>query len=284
MDIRSLKDIDFDTVFHAFEQAFADYEIRFEKEEVRAMLKRRGFNPGLSFAAFDDDHIVAFTLNGTGEYGGIPTAYDTGTGTLAGYRGQGIAKKIFEYSIPYLRQAGIRQYLLEVIHDNEKAVSVYRKLGFDTTRELDCFRQSIDQITNMRHEAAGVDIEIARMDIKDVVTASGFCDFSPSWQNGVESLTRAGDDLICLGAYISGRFVGYCVLDPLTGDISQIAVDRDHRRKGIATMLLGEAIGLMRTDRIKVLNVSSADEAMKAFLIGKNIAPAGKQFEMILPI
>lgn len=74
------------------------------------------------------------------------------------------------------------------------------------------------------------------------------------------------------------------MLDPLTGDISQIAVDRDYRRKGIATMLLGEAIGLMRTDRIKVLNVSSADEVMKAFLIGKNIAPAGKQFEMILPI
>lgn len=284
MDIRSLKDIDFDTVFHAFEQAFADYEIRFEKEEVRAMLKRRGYTHELSFAMFDNGDIVAFTLNGTGIYRGVRTAYDTGTGTLEAYRGKGIAKEIFQHSIPYLKDAGIGQYLLEVIHDNEKAVSVYRKLGFDTTRELDCFRQSIDQITNMRHEATGGDIEIARMDIEDVATASGFCDFSSSWQNGVESLTRAGDDLICLGAYMSGRLVGYCVLDPLTGDISQIAVDRDYRRKGIATMLLGEAIGLMRTDRIKVLNVSSADEAMKAFLIGKNIAPAGKQFEMILPI
>ncbi|MCI5757386.1 MAG: hypothetical protein MR037_04050 [Bacteroidales bacterium] len=50
---------DFEVFFHGFEKAFADYEIRFEKNEVRAMLKRCGYNPQLSFAAFDDGEIVA---------------------------------------------------------------------------------------------------------------------------------------------------------------------------------------------------------------------------------
>ena len=64
MEIRNLEHTDFETIFHGFKKAFADYEIHFEKEEVRSMLKRRGYNPQLSFAAFDNDEIVAFTLNG----------------------------------------------------------------------------------------------------------------------------------------------------------------------------------------------------------------------------
>ena len=51
-------------------------------EQLRAMLTRRGFDPTLSFAAFDGAQIAAFTLNGIGNFNGVPTAYDTGTGTL----------------------------------------------------------------------------------------------------------------------------------------------------------------------------------------------------------
>lgn len=86
MEIRNLEHTDFETIFHGFKKAFADYEIHFEKEEVRSMLKRRGYNPQLSFAAFDNDEIVAFTLNGTGTFNGVLTAYDTGTGTIKQYR------------------------------------------------------------------------------------------------------------------------------------------------------------------------------------------------------
>ena len=44
MEIRNLEHTDFETIFHGFKKAFADYEIHFEKEEVRSMLKRRGYN------------------------------------------------------------------------------------------------------------------------------------------------------------------------------------------------------------------------------------------------
>lgn len=284
MDIRSLKDIDFDTVFHAFEQAFSDYEIRFEKEEVRAMLKRRGFTPELSFAMFDNGDIVAFTLNGTGIYRGVRTAYDTGTGTLKAYRGKGIAKEIFQHSIPYIKEAGIGQYLLEVIKGNDKAISVYSKLGFEVTREFDCFRQSRNELTDMATSPAYHEISIKEIPTERISIALSFCDFAPSWQNSVESLDRAGSDLKCLGAFISGKLVGYCVVDHLSGDLSQIAVDRDHRRRGIASSLFGEAVKLMKSEHIKVLNVDSADRTMTKFLSGKGVRLSGKQLEMILPL
>ena len=139
MTLKSLTKTNFDTIYQAFSLAFADYEFQRNKEELQTMLKRRRFNPDLSFAAFDGDEIVAFTLNGIGVFNGISTAYDTGTGTLKEYRGKGLATKIFEYSIPSFKERNIKQYLLEVLQHYTIAVSVYRNLGFETTREFNYY-------------------------------------------------------------------------------------------------------------------------------------------------
>lgn len=146
MEVKSLGNTSLDKLFEAFRQAFADYEIQLNKAELLTMLKRRGFDPSLSFAVFDGEKIVSFTCNGTGNFYEIPTAYDTGTGTLKDYRGQGLATQVFEYSIPYLKEAGIKEYLLEVLQHNTGAVSVYSKLGFEVTREFYYFRQKNELI------------------------------------------------------------------------------------------------------------------------------------------
>ena len=58
MEIKSLEKTDFDTLFRAFGRAFADYEVQLNAEQLRAMLTRRGFDPALSFAAFDGAQIA----------------------------------------------------------------------------------------------------------------------------------------------------------------------------------------------------------------------------------
>lgn len=282
MKIRSLEHTDFDTLFRGFERAFSDYEIHFDKDEVRSMLIRRGYDPRLSFAAFDNGEIAAFTLNGIGQFNGTPTAYDTGTGTAPEYRGQGLAGEIFTYSLPFLKDAGIRQYLLEVLQTNQKAIAVYRRMKFEVTRELDCFRQTIDSIRTTINVNA--DCRIGPIDVSSIKEAASFRDFPPSWQNSIESIVRGGSSLTCLGAFLDGELAGYCVFDPSTGDLTQIAVSPEHRRKGIASRLLHEAIPRFSTDFIKVLNVSAANSTLPSFLRSMNITPAASQFEMILPL
>lgn len=280
MEIHNLESTDFDTIFSGFQRAFSDYDVHFEKEEVRSILKRRGYDPTLSFAAFDNEAIVAFTLNGTGLFNNIPTAYDTGTGTAKEYRGQGLAGKIFNFSLPYLKEAGIRQYLLEVLQNNHKAISVYEKIGFRITRELLCFRQTIADIN--KHSTTTSPAEIKPLSIESIRRAQTFCDFNPSWQNSMESIERGDSGLRYLGAEIDGALVGFCVFDPATGDLAQIAVNPESRHQGIASRLLNEATYRMKTDFIKVLNVSSDNPTLPAFLEGKNITLASKQFEMLL--
>ena len=284
MDIRNLENIDFDTLFEGFSNAFSDYEIHFDKGEVQSMLIRRGYVPNLSFAAFEGGKIVAFTLNGIGMFNGIRTAYDTGTGTVKDYRGCGLAGEIFRYSLPFLSQAGISQYLLEVLQNNHKAITVYRRMKFDTTREFDCFKQSIAGIDNHHNIRQCANLRIELIDTAIVRQAQSFCDFYPSWQNSIESIERGASELTCIGAFYLDELVGFCVFDRKSGDLTQIAVRKENRKQGVASRLLCEVIRQMSTDFVKVINVPSDNLSLLAFLKSKNIPLMNKQFEMVMDL
>lgn len=79
MEIRDLPQISANRVVEAFEAAFSDYAVSFDRQQIESMLKRRGYDPALSFAALDneaDGRIAAFILNGVGEYANETTCYD----------------------------------------------------------------------------------------------------------------------------------------------------------------------------------------------------------------
>ncbi|MDE6684375.1 MAG: GNAT family N-acetyltransferase [Duncaniella sp.] len=87
-----------------------------------------------------------------------------------------------------------------------------------------------------------------------------------------------------VSAFIDDTLAGYSVADCHTGNLKQIAVRREYRRRGVGSLLLRETIKGMATDFIKVLNVSSTDCPLHAFLESHNIALSGKQLEMKLKI
>ena len=49
MEIRSLAGTDPEIIFRAFEKAFADSEVKINRQQFMAMIKRRGFDPAISF-------------------------------------------------------------------------------------------------------------------------------------------------------------------------------------------------------------------------------------------
>jgi ribosomal protein S18 acetylase RimI-like enzyme len=283
MEIKSLEKTNFATILEAFSSAFADYDIQLNAEELQAMWKRRGFYPNLSFAAFEGGDIVAFTLNGVGNFNGMKMAYDTGTGTLKEYRGKGLATEIFEYSIPYLKEANIGHYLLEVLQHNTKAVSVYRNIGFEVTREFNYFMWESEKMSN-EVKNSEIPYVVKSIEIEKYHSVSDFWDFYPSWQNSFESIQRASENFISLGAFIDRKLAGYCVFEPDSGDITQIAVGKPFRRQGIASSLLREIRKLNKASTMKLVNADISCNAMVDFLKAKNIELSGKQFEMIKKI
>lgn len=283
MEIKSLSKVEFEKIFLAFSKAFEDYEIQLNANELKAMWKRRGYDPNLSFAAFEDGNIVSFTLNGIGFFNGKKMAYDTGTGTLKEYRGQGLSTKIFDYSIPNLKKANINYYLLEVLQDNTSAVSVYQKVGFKVSREFNYFIWKNEDLKNGILNKDSI-YSIEPFILNKYKSISDFWDFHPSWQNSFESIERAEKEFINLGVFVDKKLIGYCIFEPFSGDITQIAVDRDYRRNGVASLLLNEVSKYNRNTKTKLINTDIYCCSITDFLKAKNIGVTGKQFEMIKEI
>lgn len=281
MEIRPLSGTDPEIIWNGFSKAFADYEVQINRTQFMALIKRRGFDPDVSFAAFEgNDNIIAFTLNGTGTFNGIPTAYDTGTGTVKEHRGKGLATKIFEYSIPFLKERNLRQYLLEVLQHNTGAVSVYRKLGFEVTREFHYFVQKSAEV-RPGTGPAGVLPAVRQINPSGASGIEGFADFAPSWQNSHESVSRVPEHFIALGAFEEEKLTGYIIIEPASGDIPQFAVEKDFRRQGTGSLLFREALLLNHSEIVKIINADIHCETLTRFLQSKNIAVTGRQYEMI---
>ena len=278
--IESLDKVSYDIIFTGFSEAFRSYEFQLNKEQLLAMLDRRGFAPQLSFGAFENDKLVSFTLNGIGTYNGIKTAYDTGTGTIEAYRGKGLASKIFKTTVPYLKEVGITQYLLEVLQHNPKAVSVYRKLDFKVSREFNYFGASNDDV-KLTAVKLSPKVTVKETSLEKLKVVSEFWDFAPSWQNSFEAINRCLSDFRIFGAFQEHKLMAYGVFEPRSGDITQIAVDKAFRRQGIGTALLNEMVKINQSAAIKLINSEITCTAMVHFLEENGMSLKGKQFEMI---
>jgi ribosomal protein S18 acetylase RimI-like enzyme len=283
-----LAEIDFSKLFEGFQDAFSDYDFQMTADELQSMLKRRGYDSSLSFGAFaeENDRLIAFTFNGIGPFNGKKTAYDTGTGTVKDCRGQGLATSVFQFSLPFLKAAGVEQYLLEVLQHNEKAVSVYRKIGFQVTREFDYYSEEVAHL-KLQDKLLPPKYSIRPIHFPDILQLKSFHDFLPSWQNDFDSISRKLEDFIFLGAFHGEReeLVGYIVFAPSSGDITQIAVEANHRRRGIGSSLLREVLfRCPQCSRVKLVNCQTTCQSVVSWAKFIQLPARGKQFEMILPL
>ncbi|MGE5349076.1 MAG: GNAT family N-acetyltransferase [Actinomycetota bacterium] len=167
-----------------------------------------------------------------------------------------------------------------MLQHNTGAVSVYRKLGFMVTREFNYFVQKCSEV-RPGEDQAGNRFSVRQNDPLAAAATEGFAAFAPSWQNSYESISRVPDHFVALGAFEEEKLLGCCILEPASGDIPQLAVKKESRRKGIGSLLLREALRLNRGSMIKIVNADIGCESITGFLQSKNIPVTGKQFEMI---
>ncbi|MCT4604029.1 MAG: GNAT family N-acetyltransferase [Marinifilum sp.] len=282
--IKTLENIDFKTIYQAFNEAFADYDVpEMSYEQLLQMVTRRGYDPKISFGAFMDDRLVSFTLNGLGMWNGKTTAYDTGTGTVKEYRGKGLAKRIFQFAVPILKENGIEQYLLEVMQHNTKAVNLYSNQGFEVSREFDYYVSEKSKIL-LNDKKLNPYVELRELSLNDFSEPAAFLNHQHSWQNSFDSIHRGINHFKAIGAYKNGKLIGYGITELNSGDITQLAVDSKERRKGIATGLLKALFEIIPGNSVKVINTIKTDESTKQFLNSFGWEACGSQYEMILSL
>jgi ribosomal protein S18 acetylase RimI-like enzyme len=274
---RLLSAADSAKLFECFLEAFSDYQIDMHvpREEFEQRLIRDGVRLEISAGAFEENRMVGFYMNALGEWHGKPAAFDAGTGVIPAYRRQGIAKELFAFMVPRLKGLSVEQYLLEVLTGNERAVALYRKLGFVDTRRLAVFRRSVPLYSD-------ADPEIRRVNDPDWGLFKSFWDGDPSWQNSIDSVERVANDRVVVCAYVDDACIGYGVAFKPWASLMQLAVAPAHRRKGFGSKILSMLQrGVSVTDSLKVTNIDEALKGTLAFYEANGFKMVLEQFEMV---
>jgi ribosomal protein S18 acetylase RimI-like enzyme len=284
---RFLTEDDFPEVARTFNEAFSDYYLKMNQSSevwLRNRMIKNGVALDHSVAAFADGRMVGFTLIGLDGWMGESAAFDAATGIIPDYRGKGLARKIFEASLPKLKEGGVRKFLLEVLQVNEPAIKVYRKTGFEITREFDCYDLKPDNVPSPRDHAS--DLRIESIGRERLVEFEPHLDWQPSWENSFESIRRIPDEVVAFGAFVDGKCVGEIIYYPLIRWLVSLVVKPEYRRRGLATALLEHLVQQLEPGwpHVKLTNVLSTDKATSRCLANYGFTIFTRQYEMALDL
>lgn len=264
----------------AFLDAFSDYQVKIDLPfwKFKQMLQRRGYVPEMSIGAFENERLVGFVLNGFRNWNGKSTVYDLGTGVIGDYRRQGITSNMLLNIKEVLKEKQVEQYLLEVIKSNTSAVQLYKKQGFEAQREFSCFQLDKNKYNSITA------CKVEHVDRINLEQLTGFWDFRPSWQNSIDSINAVPEAFIYSIVQVDNTIIGYGIIDKKTGDIPQIAVDKDYRGRGIAKSIVTDMIKNTESYKISVINVDDQSKSTKDFLLKLGFEYSVGQYEMLLKI
>ena len=275
---------EFPDVYQAITTAFSDYTVTFALTEIqlRNHMSLTAVDLDRSVGCFAEGHLIGASLNGFGNWLGRPTVYDACTGVLPEFRRKGVGTDMFQFMLPYLKRNGVEQFLLEVITTNHAAVSLYEGLGFRRSRGLallqcDKPKNEIEHFTR--------DVDVRELETPDWQLFREFWDVDPSWQNLPEAIDRSRASKRIIGAYQDGQSVGYIVFSARFGRISQIAVSKAHRRRGVGSALLSAMHSTIVDEYpTQVVNVDLASERTLEFFKKFGYYEKISQHEMMLEL
>ncbi len=277
MEIRNLKETEITDILKAFNTSFSDYFVPFKltEEQLVSKMKADKTDFGLSVGVFENQKLIAFILHGVDTIGNQKVAYNGGTGVIPSKRGAGLTKKMYLHNLTELRKKGVDKIVLEVISQNIQAIKSYEKTGFKTIRELICFKGSF------KPTKPNQIVTIGKLEPYDWKKMESFWDITPTWQNSknvVNSLKMNNDSY---GAYLNDLLVGYVIFSPKNNRVQQIAVDKAHRKNGIASRLLTE-LSKKHGNVFSIINIDKKARNVSGFLGSVGLQNYLEQLEMEL--
>ena len=282
-----LSEDQFPQIAQTFDEAFADYYLKSTRKAEEWLYNRMVKNAvefDYSVGAFDGDRMVGITLIGIDDWQGQMAAFDAGTGIVPDYRGQGLARQMFDFAVPKLRERGVTKFLLEVLQVNEPAIKAYERTGFSVTREFDCL--GLERKTFTPGKSCELEIEIKALPQGQVKNFHNFADWQPSWENSFATIARIPDDVLINGAFLGDECIGLIAYYPLLNWIMTLVVKPEHRRRGVAASLLSNFIENFNGEvpQINLVNVDRSDAGMLWFLKKMGFKLFTSQYEMELEL
>ena len=144
IEIRRLSSCSFDQALQAWNEGFQGYfvDLTLSLDAYVGRFKSEGLSPEYSLMAFYDGRPVGFLLNGLRTIEAGKVAWNGGTGVSPEFRGRRVATALMRATLDLYREHGVEVATLEAIRENESAISLYRKFGYEI----------VDRLLFLRHE------------------------------------------------------------------------------------------------------------------------------------
>lgn len=283
LTIRRLYKEDFQQMFEAFNHAFSDYlipvSLSFAQFENR-FLSKLDIDFSLSAGAFSSNQLVGFIFTGTGIYEGKKVAYNGGTGVIPSFRGGKLTHKLYNFLFPLFIENNIEACVLEVLTNNEKAISVYNSLGFNTSKYFHCFRKPNYDISDDKISVKNIK-ELEKIDWQ---LFRDFSDYSPSFLDSNDVIKRNITNEKIIVFEEEGKIFGYAIFQPELGRISQLAVNKKFRRNGVGTSLISYINKNSDTIAVTAMNINSQNKGLIDFFKQNGFENQLNQYEMLLSL
>jgi len=159
---------------------------------------------------------------------------------------------------------------------------LYEQLGFRRTREL--LLLEADSLSGCDNGSFCPDVEIREIHRHENIPFESFWDGKPSWQNSVEAVERSIQVKRVFGAFLGRECVGYIVFSSGMGRLAQLAVHREHRRKGIGTRLLIEMQKDSTENNLQVINLDESMTESVVFFQNRGFRKVLGQYEMLMEL
>ncbi|MCG3083245.1 GNAT family N-acetyltransferase [Anoxybacillus sp. LAT_35] len=139
LQIKRLSECTLEEAVRAWNAGFEGYyfPIQLTLESFLQRLVGEGLSPSLSIIVFHHEEPVGIVLNGIREFQGTLIAWNGGTGVAPAFRKTGIGTELMEATLDIYQQASVELATLEAISENERAIGLYKKFGYEIVDELE---------------------------------------------------------------------------------------------------------------------------------------------------
>lgn len=279
-EIKTLENSSLYEITTAFNSAFSDYffPVFFTEEQIDKKIKSESGNFKYSVGVFKDQKLIAFILHSFETINNERIIYNGGTGVIPIYRGNNLTDKMYDFIIPRLKKEKIDKLKHEVLTMNEVAIKTYKKQGFEIKRELLVFKGKLNfkEVVNSIQPYKTIETKNPDWELLE-----SFWDYEPTWQASKTLIIKEIENNKCCTILYQDELVGYVIYNEKERRILQIAVDKNHRNKGIGNLILNYLYDTEQRE-ITFKNIDSRTPYFKDFLEKRGLKNFTNQYEMEL--
>lgn len=214
VEIRRLSECTIDQGVEAWNKGFEGYhfDMTTTPEAFRKRMDQEGLSSEFSVVAFDGEEPVGLVLNGIRESGGRKIGWNGGTGVAMTWRKKGVGLQLMEKTLDILKEQEVEVATLEAISGNEKAIGLYKKLGYEIVDELHFMKLDGAVEEKSAHASRDYDIqEVHPEEIGQLPFYRGDFPWQIQWQS-----VRDGEGAIAFNE--EGEPTGYAFFRKLTDE------------------------------------------------------------------